>query len=554
MTVATLQQIEKSFLPAPNRVSWNQGKMAQVSLTLCEKIRHYVGNLFRLIASIVLLPFAITYSLASKVVSLFSKKQEVTQPIYDPLKLPKHFGFADSLFQTSGLGTKVSATPLKGECNWDKWLIKEKIEGTEDGEYKKFFVDILKNPEPFIKILKEMNVTAHRFSLEWSVIEPKKGERNEEAIALYRNLIKRLKEEGIEPYVTLHHFVCPEWFEKEGGFDKLENVEVFKNHALKMIETFPEVTNWMPFNEINIDGFQKCVRGVYPPGRTGDIAGAGIMMRNMLMAHCQIYKEAKAKRADLQIGSSHQWLKFEPLEGNPLEKAICYFLSKITHYACYDFFKTGQFSLEMPGQANVQLSIPEEEFKANKGFSDFIGVQFYGLPRLKAGFNGGQAYPGYKIQNYILGPLGLTFGSTCPKGGEAMSFGPGFYPESLDACLTEASALGKPIVISETGCDAKIQKWGEKEFTLQPETQKRYFQKIIPILEKFQKQLKAFFVWTVVRKQLEWDRGDQPCLGLVDVVKDKDRNITGHVLSPAAELLQNVYRTNSERLKGSVAA
>jgi beta-glucosidase len=354
-----------------------------------------------------------------------------------------------------------------------------------------------------------------------------------------------LKENGIEPYVTIHHFVCPEWFEREGGFSKLENVDTYTAHAVKMMtEVFPEVVNWMPFNEVNIDGFQKCVRGVYPPGEVGDIAGAGQMMRNMLLAHCKIYKEAKALRSELQIGSTHQWLKFEPLEGNPLEKAICYFLSKITHYACFNFHKTGEFSLQIPGKANVQFKMPEEEWRRYNGFSDFIGVQFYGFPRLKAGFNSGEDYPGYGIVN----KLGLTFGSTCPKGGEAMSFGPGFYPESFEECLTEAASLGKKIVISETGCDAKIQKWGDTEFRQNEEVQRRFFEKTLPILARFQDQIKAYFTWTVKRGHLEWDRGDTPCLGVVDVLTDQNRNIVGHTLSPAAQLLQQVYGEKREEL------
>lgn len=529
--------LERTLLPTPNVISWNGGNVKQESLSLIRKVAHFVGNFFKFSLYLVCLPPALLFSGVKALVSGTAPKKELKYEALTSSVLPKHFGFADSHFQTSGLGTKHSPTKLEGVCNWDKWLNPKQIEGTKEGEYAKFFIDQLENPDPFINALKDTGATAHRFSMEWSVIEPRKGEYSEKAIGLYRNYIKKLREAGIEPYVTIHHFVCPEWFEKEGGFDKLENVEKFKDHALSMMEKFPEVTNWMPFNEINVDAFQKCVRGVYPPGREGDIDGAGKMMRNMLIAHCKIYQEAKAKWPDLQIGSTHQWLNFEPLEGNPLEKAICYFLSKITHYAVYNFFKTGHFSLEMPTKANVQFSIPSDEFKKNKGFSDFMGVQFYGYPRLKAGFNGGHDYPGYKVTNLKWGKLGLSFGSTCNEGGKMMSFGPSFYPESLEKCLDEATALNKPIVISETGCDAKIQKWGDKEFKVDNETQKNYFQRIFPILKKFQSNLKAFFTWTFVRGHLEWDRGDFPILGVQN--------------SPAAAFLKDVYTEKKQSLKGA---
>jgi len=488
-----------------------------------------------------LLPVAAVVSLGSKIATLFSPAPKPVSTIDTPADLasalPADFGFADSLFQSSGLGTAHSATPLEGKSDWNKWLTKEHIEGHEN--YGELFVDILSNPQPFIYILKQMNVTAHRFSLEWAVIEPEPGRIDMKAVALYRNFIRELKNAGIEPYVTLHHFVLPEWF---SGFQDPANVDLFVLHSLRMMETFPEVKQWMTFNEPGVYAFSTRLRGAYPPGGKGDVHGMGLVLRNLLLAHCKTYKEAKEKFGDkVQVGITHQWLKFEPLEGNFVERMICYFLSKMCHDCVYGFFKKGRFDFEMPFQANVHLSVCPKEFEANNAFLDFIGVQFYGFPRLKAGFNAGQTYPGHMTQNYHFGNTGLTFGATCPPGGKTLSFGPSFYPESLESCLTEAAALNKPIAITETGCDAKIQKWGEAGFSVDNETQKEYFLKIAPILHRFKDQMKAFFAWTLYRGRLGWERGDFPNLGLVRFEKDKDRVITGYEPSPAAELLRKVF-------------
>lgn len=558
--------IERSLLPLPDRAIWKEGQLSQVTLTTAEKVGHYVSNFFKFVLGLAFLPYGMVYSLGKYALYALKlgPKKEPLSTVIDPSALPEHFGFADSLFQTSGLGTRFSATPTKGNgvCDWEAFMNPERIEGIRSPEeLRRFFIDVLSDPQPFINILKSMNATAHRFSLEWCVLQPKKGEYDLEAIRLYRNFFKLLKENGIEPYVTLHHFVCPEWFAKEGGFTKLENIETYKTHALRMMEIFPEIFNWMPFNEVNIDSFQKYIRGVYPPGIVGDMASSGRAMRNMLLAHCKLYKEAKARFPHLQIGSSHQWLNFEPMEHNPLEDEICYTLSKVSHYACYNFFKTGEFSLEVPGKANVQFTMPLEEFIAQKGFSDFVGVQFYGYPRLKAGFNGGHEYPGYKIKNFNFWKFGLTFGSTCPKGSEVMSFGPGANPESFEKCLKEAASLKKPIVISEMGYDACVQKHGEKSFKIDNESQRRGIEKLLPTLTKFKKQLKAVFFWTLYRKpdiqvagqedygQLEWDRGATPSLGLVQILKDQNRKIIGHRMTPAAELIQSVFRTKQEWMR-----
>ncbi len=535
-----MQKMESALLPSPDRLLQN-GTL--VSLSLRQKVQHYAFGAFQLGVSLAVSPVALLYSGAR---SLFGRATPAPpmRALAPTVPLPAHRGFADSLFQTSGLGTRQSATPLQGTANWEKWLTPARIEGTDSNtDYRTFFTDVLGNPDAFIAQLGKMGVSAYRFSLEWSVMEPKKGERGSEALRLYTTFIKKLRDAKIEPYVTLHHFVLPQWFETQGGFNDLNNVSLFITHAQAMIAAFPSVKYWMTFNEPGVFAFQTYVRGVYPPGITGDVATAGRVMRNLMYAHCQIYQAVKSKNSDVQIGITHQWLKFEPLCGNPLEKAICYFLSKISHYAVYNFFKTGQFSLEIPFKANVQFSIPEKEFKRNNRFVDFFGVQFYAFPRLKMGFNGGEKHPGYKITNLMFWKTGLTFGSTCPKGGKAQSFGPGFYPESLQACLNEAWALDRPIAITEIGCDARIQKWGSDRFEIDNETQAEYFRKIFPIIQRQAKRLQALFVWTFWRGHLEWDRGDQPILGTVTLLKTStSKAAEGFVVSPAGEFLAETFK------------
>ena len=531
------------FLPIPDALEWKKGRIIKSEWSVLQKIQYRAGKILYFLGNVALLPLVTTMNLASRILERFNpagtKIIKTPYPADLATALPPYFGFADSFLQSSGLGTWASATALKGRSDWSPWLKPEHIEGPKT--YRECFVEILKNPAPFIEVLKKLNVTAHRFSLEWAVIEPEPGKLDAEAIYLYRNFIQELKNGGIEPYVTLHHFVQPEW---AGDFEQLENIDPFVSYSIKMMELFPEVKEWMTFNEPGVYALQSRIRGVFPPGKQGDFSGAAHVIRNMLIAHCKIYNEAKLRFGDkVQIGITHQWLNFEPMEGNALERIVCYFYAKITHYCVYNFFKTGRFDFDIPLKANVQFSISEKEFAKNNQFLDFIGVQFYGYPRIKAGFNGGEKYPGYKTVNFPIGQTGVTFGSTCPKGGKVTSFGLSFYPESLQSCLTEAAALKKPIAITETGCDARVQKWGDQEFRIDNETQKEYFLKIAPILHRFKDQIKAFFVWTLYRGHLEWDRGQYPALGVVKLTKDKDRNITGFETTPASLYLQKSFQT-----------
>ena len=504
---------------------------------------------FSLISNLLLLIPTALYSLSKlffhpvkhkKIKSMGRSTKQLSQAF------PETFGFSQSIFQDEGVGTYASPTKLKGICNWDKWLSSPHIEGMgpASSEYRKFFVRILSDPLPFVGILQKMGVNAHRFSFEWAVLEPEKGKIDPEALKLYRTFIRELKNAGIEPWCTLHHFVLPEWAQEEGGFANEEICDHFVRHSLNMMALFPEVSYWLTFNEPAVFAMQSYIRGVYPPGEKGNLAKAGRVLRNLLIAHCSLYRKAKELfGSSKQIGIAHQWLKFVPLnKGNPLERLICYFLSKIAHYSVYNFFKTGKFAYEVIGKANVHLEIPENEFQEQHRFLDFIAPQFYGFPRFKMGWNRGKTYPGFKVMNFNFWKWGITIGNTCSAGGKMQAFGPNYDPESLRVCLLEAAILG-PIAITETGCDAMIQRHGglESNFTLDEATQKAYFQDIAPILQEFKDKILAIFVWTLIRGQLEWDRGDVCSLGLIPLIVDEDRRIIGHRMTPGAELLQNIY-------------
>lgn len=555
--ISLASHIESTLLPLPITMEWNEGNLQTIPMTTLQKIKTYACKAFSLLGSIVALPVVIVYSMLCYSVSLFLGKTEPKKEALalpgngSPLRAIEHFGFADSLFQSSGIGSKASATLLEGKSNWDAWLHSDAIE-TKEG-IPEIFIDMLKNPKPLIHILKnEMHATAHRFSLEWSVIEPEKGRYNQEAISLYRNFITELKAAGIEPYVTLHHFTSPAWFGNAGDFASLEQVDLFVDYALKMIELFPEVTNWMTFNEPGVYTMQSRLFGSYPPGKKGCFEEAGLVMRNVLIAHCKIYAAAKEKWKDrVSIGITHQWLRFIPLNGtgNVLENLICYYFSKVTHYCVYNFFKTGHFAFEFPYSANVHFEIPEKEFLGHNRFLDFIGVQFYAYPRVKAGWNGGMQYPGYKVWNMP----GISVGSTCPEGGKAMSMGLSFYPESLEHCLEEASQLQRPIAITEIGCDARVQHWNSSNWVVDEETQKQYFMQIVPILRRFQNKMKAFFVWTLYRDQLEWDRGTFPKIGVIKLKKGKENGINGYEILPAAQFIQGLFQNAKEEANLSAA-
>ena len=75
--------------------------------------------------------------------------------------------------------------------------------------------------------MEQLGFPIARIGLEWARIEPEPGCFDQAVIARYRDEIADLQARGIEPLVTLHHFVNPLWFTDRGGFCTADSVGDF---------------------------------------------------------------------------------------------------------------------------------------------------------------------------------------------------------------------------------------------------------------------------------------------------------------------------------------
>lgn len=554
-----LGRVWDSLLPSPDiRIIKENGDIEKVNQTIQSIAQHYLYNAAQLTVSLILLPFTCAASTLSSLAGRVEVKQQPSHPKEEPYTCPS-FGFANSGFQDGAIGTRYDPSSLNGQGtgDWDKILQRPIQRVTQNGAkigpathgitleegktIPDLFVNIMDYPESFANLLTEQNCNAYRISIERSVIEPKPGEFNDFAIQKYQILFAELKNRGIEPWVTLHHFTNPQWFEDAGGFADEKNIDGFVGYCEKMVDSFPEITNWMTFNEPGIRALEGYVRGEHPPQKQ-HIPTAAQVMRNLLIAHTQAFRAMKAKNKDLHIGITHQWLKFLPFGSNPIEKMVAFFYTSLIHTPIFNFFKDGVMHVKIPFRANVQLRY--EDGNTQK-IADFLGVQAYGFPRIKIGLNGGVPHPGAadKVNNFVLPFLGFGFtaGSTCEKGGSMQYFGPPSKPYDLVDVLEEAFSIPEPrisrIGITETGSDAKRMDFGEKDIKVDEEAQAQGFQKIFEITA--QRPLTCLFLWTLNR-HCEWISGGMPHLG-VSKLKNEGTRITAEE-TPALNKIRETFR------------
>lgn len=331
------------------------------------------------------------------------------------------FGVATCTYQDSG----AKHCP---DSQWARWEMEKVPENNRSGQSANFF-ELYKTPEGLQEItnkLKALGVNSYRFSLEWSHIEPREGEWNDVNFQVYVNLCQHLRDNGIIPMVTLHHFSEPVWFHDKGSFEKEENIQAFLNFAekafLRLTQLYggkPLVEHFCTINEPAIEAFSRFVRGAFSPGVHFNFKRAADFLKGALKAHCLAYEILKKQAPEsVKIGIVHQYLKF--VHTNPLIFPVTTYLTRLINDVSLQFFATGKFEFKMPF-----VNVADETMPVPK--TDFVGLQYYTRP--------------------VIGMLGPT-GYHAPM--TQMPFCED--PEGLyEAIIETHKAYKAPVIVTENG-------------------------------------------------------------------------------------------------------
>ena len=150
-------------------------------------------------------------------------------------------------------------------------------------------------------LVASLGLDDYRFSLEWSRIEPADGEFSQAALDHYARVCEGLRERGIDPVVTFHHFTSPRWIAQAGGWaapGTADRFAAFVERAAARLDGL--VTRACTINEPNIVSFCGYALGVFPPGRTDGVMfhphrvhrgllrlGVGRVVRRRSTSRCQ---------------------------------------------------------------------------------------------------------------------------------------------------------------------------------------------------------------------------------------------------------------------------
>lgn len=349
--------------------------------------------------------------------------------------------------------------------------------------------------------------TAHRFSLEWSRLEPSPGRFDPEAFAHYRRVLESLHRHGMVPVVTLHHFTLPLWFSEKGGWECEDAPECFARYVRRAAAELGEfVSIWITLNEPLVQIFHGYIRGVWPPGKQSLSAGL-TALRHMLQAHVKAYSILHRTLCHpVQISIAKHMIAYSPCrEGNLPDVFTAGWRSWLFNRLVIESLLSG--FLFVPGIFC--------EFLERERTLDFIGLNYYTRHFVR--------FPGISAAESVGAVCDFKHHSAA--GRETSDLGWEVNPEGFHSVLTLCGRFRLPVIICENGIA-----------TSDDARRERFLRSHLEEMERARREgvdIRGYFHWSLV-DNFEWAEGFAPRFGLIGVdyaTQARKIRASAHVLS-----------------------
>jgi beta-glucosidase len=401
-------------------------------------------------------------------------------------------------------GAATSSHQVEGNNRWNDWW-----EYEESGRLPHRSGEACRHYELYeqdFDLARSMGHNAHRFSIEWSRIEPAEGQWNHEALGHYRAVIAALRRRNIEPIVTLHHFTNPAWFSHGGGWLRRDSPTLFARYSAYIAEHLgQEVKYWLTVNEPTVYVLQGYTSGEWPPCLKKAWRKAILAFRNLAKAHRYAYRALHDYLPDVMVGFAHSAPLVVPCDS---------------------------------GRIHDRLAAAARDFFLNRAFFCFIGATQSGHNAERClDFIGINYYTRTVISGHHTG-LGALFGRVCrvphhKNSGPISDIGWEVYPSGLGATLKRFSRFGLPLFVTENGI-ATTDEELRRDFLVQ------HLKSLYEALKDGGVTVLGYLYWSLI-DNYEWALGMTPHFGLTAV----NPNTQERLPRPCANLLEKICRENS---------
>ncbi|MBI4004484.1 MAG: family 1 glycosylhydrolase [Candidatus Omnitrophica bacterium] len=396
--------------------------------------------------------------------------------------MPSEFAFPKDFLWGAG----TSAHQVEGDNVHNDWWAWEQAgrvkepSGLACDHYQRFESDF--------DLAASLGHNAHRFSIEWSRVEPSKGQWDEAALAHYVEVVRALRRRGLEPVVTLHHYTNPQWVAEAGGWANAKVVDWFARYTERIVKTLGDLVRWwITINEPMVYVHMHYVEGEGPPGAR-DMRQALRVTEHLIRAHAVSYRILH-DAGPMQVSIAKYLPVFIPCRRWwPLDRWAASLTDRLFNEGFLEALTAGQW--RVPG-------VRQTTIREARATLDFLGVNFY-------------------RRHFIRwGPAPRQWlGSSCDLGHHARDvteitpMGWDVHPDSFFHTLTRGARLGLPIFITENG-------------TCLTDDERRW-QYLLRHLEAMTRAMEAgvkvigYLYWSLL-DNFEWAKGFGPRFGLIEV-------------------------------------
>lgn len=373
-------------------------------------------------------------------------------------------------------------------------------------------------------LARELSQNAHRFSVEWSRIEPQEGVFNDEALAHYQDVVRALRERNLEPIVTLHHYTNPRWLEVKGGWTNPQVVELFVRYVRRVVEALgADVRWWLTINEPMVYVWMHYLDGVGPPGEHNLILSYRVM-EHLARAHIAAYQvihETAASPPPMVSLATHAqpfvrcrrwWL------GDHL---IARTTQRMYNQHFLDTLMEGRLRIPYGRVVRIAGAVPS---------LDFLGMNYYGRVFMRLGMYSAKQWIGRRCST--LHHREVT---------ERNCMGWDVYPPGIERVIRWARPYRRPVLITENGLCTDDDRQRARFILRHLAHIARAIQSGVTVL--------GYLYWSLL-DNFEWAEGYGPRFGLIEV----DYTTQERRIRPSARTFAEVCRTNQLRLDATMPA
>ncbi len=384
-------------------------------------------------------------------------------------------------------GVATSAFQMEGSslCDWTHWNVRDE----RDRKARLHGVGHHARTDEDLALLPALGVNAYRFSVEWSRVVPRRGAWDRKEMDRYVRIAGTLREAGIEPVVTLHHFTNPSWLISRSTWEDPSTAEEFLRFAERAVRSLREKARvFITFNEPNVFVAGGYLGGIMPPGRRSPRESFAAFA-NIFRSHAALYDMIHAQgREKTAVGVAHNMVAFHPAaETSAMDRWAVRVAHRFYNMGLIETFRTGTFSVRLP------FLLDEETPVGVRDKLDFLGVNYYFRMFLR------------------MSPLNLKgpeYFWEDRTGRGLTETGWEVYPRGLEEVLRAAALAEVPIVITENGTAETDD--GRKIAYLRDHLQ------VVHRLIREGIDIRGYFWWSLM-DNYEWLEGLRPRFGLYRV-------------------------------------